>query len=419
MEDAFDSELYLRLACERQILDPLSWEPRGLRISIPIETAMALVAIGAIESDNAAAILDDYAIALSIRGGFHVRRPRYPGSSVGNQPPRELHASRVVVCEREIDEAWGKLTIHYVSLSDTHTSVSITAVESSPGLIISTYGGQIPQIPITDDQGLTEMAHFSGGTGRGGGYHGLLATINPISKSAEWIDMYSNRIELPPDLNPVQVYLEPIPESDAATRYLWKLVANPMHRVPMSHQASGELEVTIDTFIAAGALAADAKVIRDVHQVMAAMWGGQTNSSLPEPWASWSTNRGRQGGPSGIIGLGTVTPPIDGTTIALDVLASSSESFELHFSISPAIQPHPGDHPFVTSNTAITWWAQDDRRNHYFGRIDAWSSDGSIGSGTVVFTPAVDPDATELRIIPTGFTERAVIPVALPDWKHA
>ncbi|MFZ0667587.1 MAG: hypothetical protein WAM97_17695 [Acidimicrobiales bacterium] len=428
MRGAFDPELYLRLACERQVLDPGEWHGRGPWLSVPIETAMALVAIDAIEPGVAQEILDDYAIALAIRNGSHMPRAFLFRPSQMNRPGRrDLHASRVIACEQDLEQPWGALTIHYVSLGETTTSVAITARESSPGLLISSLGHQgTQQTPITDDQGHTEIANFSGGTGSGGGYHGTLTTTQPLSKTTKWIDINSGRLELPDGVTAPSVYIETTTEGDAATRHLWRLVANPNWSRPppsplvggirrnMGYELPRAVDTTIETLTAAGALAADAKVIEDARRVMAA-WAGQTSPGLPEPWASLIANRGRLRGPSGVVALGAVTPPVDGTVIAVDALVSSRETFDLRVSASPDLL-QGGTARFVLDGSAIMWWAEDDRRNHYLGTIGDWGSDGSVGTGTVVYTPPLDPAATELRILPTGSTERAVITVALPDW---
>jgi hypothetical protein len=423
MQGDFDPELYLRLACERQILDPDQWQGRGSWLSIPIETAMALVAIGALETDAAETILDAYSVALSIRTHSHAPRAFMFPNPKQNRPSRQnLQASRVVVCEKVIDQPWGSLTIHYVSFGDTTTSLAITALESSPGLLISTMGNQgTQQTPITDDQGHTEISNFGGGGGLGRGYHGMLRTGKPLSKTTKWIEIDSDRIELDGDIESPPARIETIPESDPATRHLSKLMANPrlgaMHG-PWARLGPDQaaIDVTIETFVAAGALVAGSKAIEDVHKVMKA-WKGQPSPDVPEPWGSLIANRGRQGGPSGVVGVGTVTPPIDGTVICVDALLSSPEIFELHVSGSPDMQFHGGIRPAADSSS-ITWWAEDDRRNHYLGSIGSWTHDGSVGTGTIVYTPALDPAATELRILPTGSSERAVITVKLPDWNR-
>jgi hypothetical protein len=167
--------------------------------------------------------------------------------------------------------------------------------------------------------------------------------------------------------------------------------------------------------VAAGALAGDDPVIGEVRAVMGALTG-QPSPNLPQPWASLVSGRSRQGGPSGIVALGAVTPPVDDTNICVEALSSSGDSFEVQVTVSP---DNHARGPFRASITTprITWWAEDDRRNSYLGSIGNWAGGGDVGQGSVVYWPALDPKSKELRIMPTGSTHRAVITVPLPHWK--
>jgi hypothetical protein len=68
------------------------------------------------------------------------------------------------------------------------------------------------------------------------------------------------------------------------------------------------------------------------------------------------------------------------------------------------------------TGSGIEWWAEDDLENSYLGAIGKWGGGADIAEGTVIYWPALDPQATRLRIMPTGSHERAVITVDLPRW---
>ncbi|MGH9918955.1 MAG: hypothetical protein ACRD6W_08830, partial [Nitrososphaerales archaeon] len=225
----------------------------------------------------------------------------------------------------------------------------------------------------------------------------------------------SDRIELIEEANPPRVDLETLPSNDPAVGHLWSRLTAARHG-PMMGMRPASVEVTIETLVAAGALAPDDPAIDEVKAVMAA-FTGQVSANLPQPWASLLSGRGSRGGPSGMVALGAVTPPIDGTTICVEALVSSPESFEVHVVVSPDVQMGFG--PMDTAITAprITWWAEDDRQNHYLGGMGSWGGGEDHGQGSILFWPALDPKAKELRLLPTGPSHRAVISVLLPEWK--
>jgi hypothetical protein len=56
------------------------------------------------------------------------------------------------------------------------------------------------------------------------------------------------------------------------------------------------------------------------------------------------------------------------------------------------------------------WWTRDDRGNHYLGHWNGTHDhDDAIKTGTLAFSPALDPRAKRLDVLPTGLSARAVI----------
>jgi hypothetical protein len=413
----FDPELYLRLAAERVLLESFGSGHGTLWDSPLLETAAALVAVDALEENRAQHIVDDYALAFSLRGQGHGPVPMGGPGPGGQAPTRPLTASRIVVCDRVFEESWGRLHVHYVALGDHSTSVAVTAHELSAGALLPVRGGQggwsRTQPPLTDDQGHTEIAQFNGGFG-GGTARGRLITMAPLSPSTAWIDIGPVRVELMGDTTPPPVRIEDLPESDPAERHVRSRLnlAGPGF---MMRPGPLHIEATIDTLVAAGALEADSPVIDEARMVADAITGQAPSGGLPAPWASLLRSHNLFG-PIGMVALGVVTPPIEDTVIAFEALTSGEESFEVHVAVTPDIGTHRGPFRMRVTESPLTWWAEDDRGNHYLGAPGNWGSDGVVGEGTIVFSPVLDRSATELRLTPTMTRQRAVVTVALPVW---
>jgi hypothetical protein len=108
-----------------------------------------------------------------------------------------------------------------------------------------------------------------------------------------------------------------------------------------------------------------------------------------------------------------VTPEFDRHFAAIYSVESDPDGFTAEAAVSPPdIEPHPGN--LDLEDRSLTWWARDDRGNHYLGHWNgSHRHDDAIKTGSLAFSPALDPQATRLDILPTGLTERAVISFAL------
>jgi len=412
----FNAELYLRLAGEQAVLDPPTqgrppWDsPLG-------EVGAALSAIGVISVDLVQDIIDDYQLAVFMRSGG--RMPRmFPGPRATRSRPKALTAARVVACDQALEQPWGRLVVHYVSLGEESTSLAITAVESAPGALM---GGPpmgpglgFNQAQLTDDQGATEIANFNGG-GSPGSWQGHLTTGAPLSRSTRWIDVGASRILLPDEQQPSPpVTVERLASTDPAERYLRLRLATTGHG-PMVVSAEG-LDACIDTLVAAGALDHDSPVVGEARAVAAA-FGGQAppRAALPAPWASLLARRGASSGPTGTVAIGAVTPEFDGVAIRFDGLLSNDQGFQIQTATSPGIMRGPfGRH--VGEGPRVAWWAEDDRANHYLGSTGNWGGSPDLSQGTINYWPPLDPRATALRLTPTGLTERAIVTVGPLRW---
>jgi hypothetical protein len=409
----FDPELHLRLMGEQALLSPRQTQGGDPRNNPLVEIAAALVAIGALNQERAQCIIDDYGLAFGLRGRGQMFGFRLPGhGSRGSRQP--LKAPRVVVCEMSFDQPWGKLQVHYAALGDRATTLCITAF--SPGglkkLMHQRGSSQLPS--LTDDRGQTEVAHISGGGGTDGEFRGRLSTMHPLAQDTKWLDVGSDRVDLVGESKPPRVEIETIPDRRPAERFLWGRLSAGRHGPHHLGSRPVAIDATIETLVAAGAIAPDSDVIYEVRDVLAAFSGQQPQGVIPEPWASLLAGIARQGEHSGILGLGVVTPPFDDTIVSLEALTIKNGNFEVHLAISPdsAAQMEPMSSP--VRGTGIEWWAEDDLGNSYLGAIGNWGGGGDIGEGTITYWPALDPQARVLRIMPTGSKDRAVVSVELP-----
>ena len=418
----FDAELYLRLAGERILLDQTG-QNHGWWDSELTVAAGALCAIGAIDDEAAQEIVDDYSLALALRheGQAHhlaMRRTHRQG------PEREvppLQPRRVVPCDHVVENAAGTIQLRYVSLGDDRTGLAATFRSARSGsrrgnrarmIMLGAGhwgGGGPPQLTVTDDRGTTARTSFSGG-GNESEWEGHFEADRPLARDTAWIEIEGERVELAGEQPQVDVSVEALPEEDPALRYLWRRVAATHH----VHQGGERLEVAIDALVAAGALAADSPELDDVRAVAAAVQHGQrprrSARQLPEPWRSLFA-RGRRA--DGTIAVGAVSLQFDGISVAVMSLESTPDGFTAEVEIAPGLS---GGAPSDTSvgGSTLTWWAADDRGNHYRGQLGSWSGSDTHSEGSIEFWPPLDARATHLRLLPTAQTSRCVITIPLP-----
>ena len=438
----FDAELYLRLAGERTLLDAAGddW-PGGVS---PVDVAgHVLVAVGAITAGEAQAIVDDYDRAQAYRRGEHRhrRRVRAPRSAPGGSGPG-LGTLRAVACGRLIEQPWGQLFLRYLVLRSDSTSLhvsmcaspatpgpaagsvslgfasatsSIRRARPAPGVLVR--GSRLPQqLSLTDDRGTTVSAGLSG-SGNDSKWDGEFETRPGLAQDTGWIEVAGERVELPAGPAPSPgVRVESLTAQDPAVAYLWAKVAT-----GAEFHGPDTLESSIETLVAAGALASDDPGLAEVRAVAAQLSRGTggtraagRHGPLPEPWRSLLARRGRGGGPRGLAVAGVTTPEFDGITVAVLAVQSEDEGFSADVELVPGV-PHwrwdlaPVDQPL------LAWWAADDRGHHYLGQSGSWHSSEEHSGGQVHFWPALDPAARVVDIMPTTMAARAVIRLPL-NW---
>jgi hypothetical protein len=424
----FDAELHLRLLGERMLIGRS--EGHYGRLPQLSTAAQALVGVKAIDPNRAELVIDDYDLAAALRTGqleLYSLRAHRPGRGAHAVP---LAAPRIVPCDRVIEKGAYTLHVRYVSLDDNATTVAATyrtkpaqpqrprrrhgvaAITMSGGGFGA--GGWPPQITVGDDRGTTVAADFSGG-GSDLEWRGHLRAHPPLAKDTAWIEVDGERIEL--DELPARgdVFVERLPDESPALRHLWSLVAAPDH----FYGRPTDLEPAIEALMAVGALAPDDPALTDVRAVAAVVDphehppGARRIGRLPEPWRSLLARRGSTDGPSGTVAIGLVTPVFDGIAVAALGLESDEEGFEVEVEVTPDLGMH---HPFEDSGLGrtLTWWARDDRGNHYLGHVGDWGGNEDRGQGDISFGPALDPRARRLELLPTAEASRAVISFELP-----
>lgn len=120
-------------------------------------------------------------------------------------------------------------------------------------------------------------------------------------------------------------------------------------------------------------------------------------------------------GATGTMPVAAITPPVDGVAVAVHVLDADPGGFSLEVETAPGWGPH---HRLFTEagRSALAWWVEDDRGGVHLGHVGSSGGSADRMTGTVQFTGGLDAAAKELRIIPTGMTERAVVTGRDP-WK--
>ncbi|HEX3874865.1 MAG TPA: hypothetical protein VHW26_12010 [Solirubrobacteraceae bacterium] len=431
----FDAELYLRLVGERALL------ARSTRGSDPWSSplgaaAQALVAVAAIDDRSADDVLDAYALADGLRSPEpHPGRRRLAGRPVpAHGTPAPLSPRRVVACDRELQRSDGSLHVAYVSLGDDATRLGVSFRTPAPAAGRArrpvpprgrlpgrgpTIGAAGLHTTLTDDRGTTTKAHFSGG-GDLHQWRGHLHGERPLDASTAWIEIDGQRIELGAGRPPLEVRVERLPDQSPAIRHLWRLVTP--ERPHLDASRTVQIQTTIDALVACGALSIDDPAIDETRAASEAIAHGPMGSGpgaprLPRPWGSLLARRGNADGPAGTLVLGVVTPRFDGVSLAISVLESRADDWVLDVEAAPdLVMQRPFEH--AVRRRTLAWWAVDNRGNDYLGQIGRWSGGGDRGSGEIEFWPALDPASTQLILMPTAGTERAVIRVPL-DWPRA
>ncbi len=417
MSGSFDAERHLRLAGERQLLDA---GRRATTLPLQLgEIAGALVAVQALDEEVAREIVEDYGTALALRGGGGlpvVARPRLQASGPAGPPT----AARIAACDAVVDVGGSKVTVLFASLRPDSAALAVVwSLDPGPGGGFGptmrrhmVRGAGVPGVRLTDDRGTTRLAGFSGG-GSPAKQRGELRTDQPLAVNTEWIEVDGHRVALVDRPPPARVALETLQGSSPAEAHLWSRLASGRHG-PHGGPFPPQVDVAIETLVAAGALEPDDPLVGEVRAVLGAFSGQPLQGAVREPWQSLLASHWRAATRSCVVPAGVVTPAIGGVTVALDAVVLAEGEMEVHVRTSD-----PPGHPWVADvipvGPRLVWWAEDELGNHYLGAPSRWSGGPQGASGVVSFWPSVDDRVRRLRLTPTAGRERAVVDVALPD----
>jgi hypothetical protein len=413
----FDAELYLRLMGERTVLagpDP----QRGDGTSPLTMAAQALVAVGCVDDATAVAVLEDYVLAGALRGDFmslHSLSDDDDEETVPESVVEPLTPGRVVACDETIELAAGTLRVSHVTLGRDVTTLAVDLRLATPRSHRRGHPMRsgLPSVTLADDRGTRTSAQLSGG-GSESHWEGHFHAEPGLHVDTAFIEVDGHRIELEGEIEPIEPWIEELPEQDPALRHLWQCVTPEGHM----HEQSA-VEPAIDALVAAGVLTGDEPELADVravagalpHGVMFGVQAANTNA-LPEPWRS--VVRGSRGrGPDGTVAVRAATPVFDGFAVAVSAVLSGEEGWSAEVEVAPGLEmfsPFAGPRP---RSRPLTWWAADDRGHHYLGGIGGWSGGETGARGTIQFSSALDPKATYVDLLPTATTRRAVIRVPL------
>jgi hypothetical protein len=418
---AFDAELYLRLAGERELATGSS--PHHHEMSPLTIAAQALVAARVLDRDTADAVLVEYWLALAARGDQMSLYAMSENDDTEDDRPaaaKPIPPARVVACERTVEISSGTLHIHHVTLSEQETTLAVTLRFAAPaarrrGRGLTRIGGGGPHgLTLADDRGTRRTTHFGGG-GSEHEWTGHYTADPGLAIDTAYIEVDGERIELDGEVPAAEVWIEELEVRDPVIRYLWGCVTpgHGMHELPM-------IEPAIDALVAAGALDADDPGLADIRAVVDAIGQGMLHgaplagtNTLPEPWRSVIRRTSRQG-PTGTLAVSAVTPVFDGFSVAIRALVSDEYQWEIAAEVSPDIDFMPFGRSLGDAG-GLTWWARDERGNHFLGSMGSWSGGGERGRGEIQFGSALDRKASYVDVLPTASTQRAVIRVPL-EW---
>lgn len=416
MTRSVEPETYLRLAWERIVLSGESG--RGsIDTSAVTAASRALVALGALGSDRAAAINEEYQDALRLRGGGvgHFFLPQLPP-----EQRTELSVRRIALCAVDFVAGTTPMTLTQVIFTDDAVALDLSGTEDAgprPTVVWRTHvmgpGRQFGTPPhsqvltVRDDAGTVASASISGSSSSGRGWEAHFKTDVPLAASTSWLEIDGARVDLPPSGPTPQVQIEPIANDRSLCSTLRREIINDLQM-----HGPNSLEVAITALVDTGALDAEDPLIEETRQISAAISGRQLISGIPEPWSSLLRRSAKNDGPIGRLPIG-VAVVVDDTSIRFDSLCSEQHAFTLALAVSPgrALLQHGPRPRFDLS--PIEWWAEDDRGNIYLLASGNGGGSERLAEGVVQSLTPLDPSASELRLLPTGQHERAIITISL------
>lgn len=395
----FDAELYLRLRGEDQLLGGAS-RPH---VREPLEArARALVGVRLIELDRAQEILDDYRRASALRGHHDAYWRQALGP--GDTPP-----PRVAGLNASIEQGDLSIQLHTIVLDRDRTSLSVRMTSATGSLEHRMHRHGPMQLRITDDSGGPAVsAHFSGG-GSDDEWTGSFEVDRPLPVDTRWIAVEGHRVDLEDPADDVSVTITDFPADSLVADYVDRILAS-LH----PHRDDQELDVVLETFVAARILTADDPLVSDALAVRRALSSHRRSGrpgAVPQRWAHLSpAGRRRRRGARCHRLLG-VSVELDDMRAVLIDLSSDPDRTQLSVLLRGATLDRDSAAPLRAPRPFLA--ATDDRGGRYAGSVREWSGGPGDHEATVELRPPLDPDAGRLDFAIGATTQQAVVSIPL------
>lgn len=345
------------------------------------------------------------------------------GRAMEQTPRQRLSAQRIVVGQHDFERGKDRWRLERLLFADDGCHLQLTGTDlagaSGSGrrhMVMGRSGPQGPKQPnpqvitLSDDQGTTTTAHLGSSSWGGGTWEASYRSGQTLSADTRWIELDGTRLELPERQPAPVMALEPIERLEPLRAALYAEILSTDRR----HGGADTVEIACQALIAVGVCSQDDTMLAELRRIADAVNTTTCTPGLSEPWASLVERFETNDGPTGILPIGAAIDDLDGFSIRVDALTSEPTSFSLAIAISPGaplLRHFPGGIDVEAS--PITWWAEDDRGNVYVAFADRGSGSNVVAEGQVTSLASLDPQATELRIFPTGSTVRGVLRVSL------
>lgn len=364
----------------------------------------ALVAVGALPEAVADLVIEDYALASSLRSGHGLHGMIEPPPP----PVSALPTPRVFGPDAIVEVDGGAHHLRFICLSPDHTRIS-TTFWADPVDHHRIVPFPPPQPVLTDDRGTSSPTRFTGGGGPGY-MRGLLKAERPLAMDSAWIEVGSHRIELAGVGAETQLAVAPIDGDSAAAEHLWGFLFTADH----AGRRSDGLQEAVDAMRAAGALSDDDETAEVVRLVIDAMerHPSITEPSPPEPWKTMLERRqNADDGRAMRLALGVATPLFDGIAVAVIGLESTPRHWTVEVDVMPDLTRHVGFEQPRARRRRPAWTAVDDLGNRYLGSTHGFSNsgDGTTGQGEISFSPPLHPDAASVDLVISAATHQATL----------
>lgn len=263
------------------------------------------------------------------------------------------------------------------------------------------------------------------GSQEGFSWRGLVRILGLTSGTAAnlAVDGVPLLLEPAPQVSAISVEKATDDGAGSAMAYLWRRLASGRNRLGW-YTPPPELTYAVQALVASGHLDTTSIQYQCFERTVIALTRReQPLGDVPRRWLSFCERLNREAFRRKCVGLGINVPPIDDVSLYLEALVPATAfavsqgataiGFELYVSCSPPLVATPA----IGRSQAktICWWAQDDLDGWYLGSPCRWHPEtaGARSAAVVYFQPAIDPDAKELVLMPSGPTERGGIRVGL------